>query len=87
MAQAGKRVLIKSTADIRAKLLEIWRQLDDKEISLSEARVHIAAARAVLDSIKVEIAMAHLANTQIGPIALGSRNPALATLGPESRKQ
>jgi hypothetical protein len=85
MAQTHTRIVIKNTADIRAKLLEVWRLVDEKKISLSEARVHVATARAVLDSIKVEIAMAHLSQS-IAPITLG-KNPTISSLGPESRKQ
>ena len=52
--------VLRDTSDIRAKLLEIWKQVDDKSISLAEARLHISVARAVLDTLKVEIAAAHL---------------------------
>lgn len=52
--------VLRDTADIRAKLLDIWKQVDDKSISLAEARLHISLARAVLDTLKVEIAAAHL---------------------------
>ena len=31
--------VIKDTADIRTKLLEIWKQIDEKKISSSEARL------------------------------------------------
>ena len=57
--------VIKDTADIRAKLLEVWRQIDEKKISSSEARLHIGVARAILDTLKVEMAAAHLAQQQI----------------------
>jgi hypothetical protein len=39
--------VLKDTADIRAKLLEIWKQIDEKKISSSEARLHISVARAI----------------------------------------
>jgi hypothetical protein len=52
---------LKDTADIRLKLLEIWKQIDEKKISSSEARLHISVARAILDTLKVEMAAAHLA--------------------------
>lgn len=52
---------MRDTADIRAKILEIWRQVEQKKMSASEARLHIGLARAVLDTLKVEIAAAHLA--------------------------
>lgn len=63
--------VIKNTADIRAKLLEVWKQIDDKTISSSEARLHISVARAILDTLKVEMAAAHLAQTQIPPVPIG----------------
>jgi hypothetical protein len=61
---------IKDTADIRARLLEVWKLVDEKKISSSEARLHISLARAVLETLKVEIAAAHLA-THPPTIAIG----------------
>jgi hypothetical protein len=70
-SQAGKKggdrskaspraeALIKDTAHVRQKLLEIWRLVEKKEMSASEARFHISRARAVLETLKVEIAAAH----------------------------
>ena len=63
--------ILRDTADIRAKLLEIWKLVDQKKISSSEARLHISLARAVLETMKVEIAAAHLAQSQIPPVSLG----------------
>ena len=57
--------VIRDTADIRTKLLDIWRRIDDKTISSSEARLHIGVARAILDTLKVEMAAAHLAREAI----------------------
>jgi len=57
--------VLRDTADIRNKLLEIWKLVDQKKISSSEARLHISLARAVLETLKVEIAAAHLTQTQI----------------------
>ena len=62
--------LIKDTTDIRAKLLEIWKQIDEKKISSSEARMHISVARAILDTLKVEMAAAHLARTDIPSVPI-----------------
>ena len=68
---------IRDTADIRAKLLLIWKQIDEKKISASEARMHVSVARAVLDTLKVEMAAAHLAQAQIPAVSLGGRPLAL----------
>lgn len=67
--------VIQNTADIRAKLLDVWRRIDDKTISSSEARQHIAVARAILDTLKVEMAAAHLAQQEIPsvPVIGGGR--------------
>jgi hypothetical protein len=62
--------LLKDTADIRAKLLEIWKQIDEKKISSSEARLHISVARAILDTLKVEMAAAHLAQQSIPSVPI-----------------
>jgi len=85
MAQTPARHPIKSTADIRKKLLEVWRLVDEKKMSLSEARVHIQMARGLLDSIKVEIAMAHLSQV-IAPITLGKGPTIIDGVATESRK-
>jgi predicted DNA-binding protein (UPF0251 family) len=69
---------IKDTADIRAKLLEIWRLVDRKEISVTEARLHIGMARAVLDTLKVEIAAAHLNQSQLPGVAMIGTTDALS---------
>lgn len=62
--------VLKDTADIRMKLLEIWKQIDEKKISSSEARLHISVARAILDTLKVEMAAAHLAQTTIPSVPI-----------------
>jgi hypothetical protein len=69
--------LLKDTADIRIKLLEIWKQIDEKKISSSEARLHISVARAILDTLKVEMAAAHLTQQIIPsvPILTGAGLP------------
>ena len=64
--------VMKDTADIRAKLLDIWKKIDEKKISSSEARLHISVARAILDTLKVEMAAAHLARTDIPAVPLSS---------------
>jgi hypothetical protein len=62
--------VLKDTADVRAKLLKIWDLVDDRKIPLSEARTHISLARAVLDTLKVEIAAAHLSQAQIPAVPI-----------------
>lgn len=74
--------VLKDTADIRAKLLDIWKRIDDKNISSAEARLHISVARAVLDTLKVEMAAAHLARTDIPSVPITS-----ARLSPRAREQ
>jgi hypothetical protein len=63
--------VVKDTRDIREKLLKIWRLVDDKKITTSEARLHIGLARAILETIKVEIAAAHLNSTDIPAVPVG----------------
>jgi hypothetical protein len=62
--------VLKETSDIRIKLLEIWKQIDEKKISSSEARLHIAVARAILDTLKVEMAAAHLTQQSIPSVPI-----------------
>jgi hypothetical protein len=64
---------IKDTADMRARLLRIWKQIEAKEISAAEARLQIGVARAILETIKVEIAAAHLSTAQIPAIPVGGK--------------
>jgi hypothetical protein len=52
---------MKSTTDIRNKLLDMWDKYEKGEVDALTARVHIGFARATLDTLKVEIAAAHLA--------------------------
>jgi ketopantoate hydroxymethyltransferase len=65
--------ILKDTADIRARILHVWRQVEEKKISAAEARLHIGLARTILETLKVEIAAAHLTQTQIPPISIGFR--------------
>jgi hypothetical protein len=62
--------VLRDTADIRSKLLDIWKQIDEKKISSSEARLHISVARAILDTLKVEMAAAHLAQQTIPSVPI-----------------
>jgi hypothetical protein len=62
---------MKDTADIRERMLRIWKLVDEKKISASEARLHIALARTVLETLKVEIAAAHLNQTNLPSVSIG----------------
>ena len=70
---------MKDTADIRAKLLAVWKLVDEKKITTQEARLHIGLARAVLDTLKVEIAAAHLTQQQIPPVGIEHLRPVITT--------
>jgi hypothetical protein len=50
--------------------LDIWKQIDEKKISSSEARLHISVARAILDTLKVEMAALHLAQQVIPSVPI-----------------
>ena len=64
-------MLLKDTADIREKLLEVWRLVDEKKITATEARLHMGLARAILETLKVEIAAAHLSAQVVPPVTIG----------------
>jgi len=52
-------------------MLEVWQRVDSGDIASTEARVHVGIARTILDSLKVEIAAAHLNREQIPAVPLG----------------
>ena len=57
------------------------KQIDEKKISSSEARLHISVARAILDTLKVEMAAAHLTQQSIPSVPIltgGGVDPARA---------
>ena len=62
--------VLKDTAGIRMKLLEVLDQIENKEITAVEARLKIGAYRAILDTLKVEMAAAHLARLNIPSVPL-----------------
>lgn len=64
--------VIRDTADIREKMLKLWKQLDDNKISATQVRLHIGLARAVLDTLKVEMAAAHLSTANIPAVPVSS---------------
>jgi len=61
---------MKDTAEIRAKMLHIWKLVEARQISTTEARLHISLARTILETLKVEIAAAHLAQSRIPSVGL-----------------
>jgi hypothetical protein len=65
---------IRDTGDIRERLLKIWKLIDEKKISATEARLQISLARALLDTLKVEIAAVHLSQAQIPSVSLTTRS-------------
>ncbi len=60
----------KDTAEIRKKMLHIWKLVDEKKMPTSEVRLHVSIARTILETIKVEIAAAHLNQAQIPSIPI-----------------
>lgn len=52
--------MIKSTEDLRGKLIAIFEEIEAGKISNTTARVKVAAAKAILDTVKIEIAAAQL---------------------------
>ncbi len=58
------------TGEIRAKMLKLWTRFDAGKISAGEARTHIGFARTVLETLKVEIAAAHLSEVSVPTVAL-----------------
>ena len=68
----------KDTAEIRKKMLVIWKLVDEKKMPSGEVRLHISIARTILETIKVEIAAAHLNQAHI---------PAVSITGIETHKQ
>lgn len=64
---------MKDTAGVRHKMLEMWEKFEKGDISSAEARVHIGFARATLDTLKVEIAAAHLNAAYIPPVTLATK--------------
>jgi hypothetical protein len=59
---------MESTADIRAKMLQLWKLVDENKISAAEVRLHIGIARVILDTLKVEMTAAHLSQASIPPV-------------------
>jgi hypothetical protein len=58
-------------------MLQIWKLVDERKISTAEARLHISLARTILETLKVEIAAAHLAQSQVPSLAVTGKLDAL----------
>ena len=58
------------TADIRAKMLRLWKLLDDNKITATQLRLHIGVARVILETLKVEMAAAHLNKSNIDAVPI-----------------
>jgi hypothetical protein len=61
----GPRTNVQNTAEVRQKIITLWRRFDSGELKPQEARTHIGFARTILDTLKVEIAAAHLAQAHV----------------------
>jgi hypothetical protein len=53
-------------------MLTLWAKFEKGEISAIEARVQIGFARTIIDTLKVEIAAAHLSQPDVPSIPLSS---------------
>jgi hypothetical protein len=67
------------TTALRDKLLKLWAAFEKGDLSATEARVHIGFARAVIESLKAEIAAAHLGGGTISAISVSRRTPLALT--------
>jgi hypothetical protein len=56
------------TADIRDKMLKLWKLLDENKVSATQVRLHIGIARTILETLKVEMAAAHLNKAHIDAV-------------------
>jgi hypothetical protein len=54
-------------------MLALWKKLDEGKLTHTEARVHIGFARTVLDTLKVEIAAAHLSEAELPKVQLAPK--------------
>jgi hypothetical protein len=65
-----KELAPNDTAMLREKMLGMWEKFEAGEITGTDARTHIGFARTVLETLKVEIAAAHLNLVRIPPIGM-----------------
>ena len=79
-------LVMKDTADIRAKILAVWKAVDERKMTVTEARLHIGLARTILETLRVEIMAAHLTQSRIPPIDVTHRSDAVP-LAPPARRQ
>jgi len=79
-------LVMRDTADIRAKILAVWKAVDEKKMTVTEARLHMGLARTILETLRVEIMAAHLTQSSIPTINIAHRGDAIPLVSP-SRKQ
>jgi hypothetical protein len=61
------------TGAIREKMLKLWTRFDNGKLSTGDARIHIGFARTVLETVKVQIAAAHLADVDLPVVHFESK--------------
>jgi hypothetical protein len=64
--------MLNNTADIRRKMINLWDKFDEGKLPTPEARTHIGFARTVLETLKVEIAAAHVLN--MSPVSFDKKS-------------
>jgi len=67
--------VVKDTQDIRDKMVMLLALVEQKKISASQARLQMGVARVIIDTLKVEIAAAHLAQEKIPTVSLSREMP------------
>ena len=79
---------MEDTAALREKMLALWTLFEQGKLSATEARVHIGFARTLVETLKVEIAAAHLGTSSITAMGLASRaSLPLRSLGSASARR
>lgn len=61
------------THEIRKEMLDLWKQFKAGKLSATEARTHIGFARTVMETLKVEIAAAHLNVAHVPAVSLQTK--------------
>lgn len=63
-----------TTADLRDGLRKLLDDLEGGRVSNSNARARVTIAKAILDTVKIELAAASL-GMDFGPVALAKQQP------------
>jgi hypothetical protein len=79
-------VTLRDTADIRAKILNVWKLVDEKKITVTEARLHMGLARTILETLRVEIMAAHLTQSQLPSVSILGKSDVALPLTPPRRQ-